>query len=322
MKRIIRSLRWTAPGFDVLLIPFTFLAAAWFRIAKYWGLKNMPATNSLLLRLGVLPVVDHYYEPLFDYRRLPKGNRNETELTGLDLNVVDQLALLSNFTFQEELQKIPQEGKAPEYYYHNGSFQSGDAELYYSLIRHLKPERIIEVGSGFSTLVALKGIEKNSMVSGQKASITCIEPYEMPMLNSLPIDLIRKRVEEVDLSIFAQLKENDMVFIDSSHIIRPGGDVQHVILTILPMLRKGVWIHFHDIFTPANYPMEWLRDEYRLWNEQYMLEAFLSMNKSFVIKCALNFLKNNHAASVASCFPILAKEPDRQPGSFWIYKSQ
>ena len=130
--------------------------------------------------------------------------------------------------------------------------------------------------------------------------------------------MIRKKVEDIELSYFSQLQNNDLLFIDSSHIIRPQGDVLFEYLELLPSLNTGVIVHLHDIFSPKNYPKQWLQDSVYFWNEQYLLEAFLSHNSSWKIIAALNFLCSNHYKKLKSVAPFLT--PDREPGSFYIQK--
>ena len=115
------------------------------------------------------------------------------------------------------------------------------------------------------------------------------------------------------------LEENDILFIDSTHVVRPGGDVLYEFLEILPTLRPGVLIHVHDIFTPRDYPDHWLIDKMLLWNEQYLLEAFLSFNDSFEVIAALYFLAHDHTEALCEAFPVFAKmHPRPEPGSFWM----
>ncbi len=210
--------------------------------------------------------------------------------------------------------------KKLEFYYHNNNFESGDAEFLYNIIRHFKPKTIIEIGSGFSTLMALKAVEKNKE-SKIDCKIFCIEPFEKKWLNKLNVSLERELVENIDLAYFDVLEKNDILFIDSSHIIRPQGDVLFIYLHILPRLKPGVIIHIHDIFTPKDYLDEWFLKEVRFWNEQYLLEAFLLYNNKFKIIGALNYLKHHHPEQLAAKCPIFAKEfAVREPGSFWMVK--
>jgi hypothetical protein len=130
--------------------------------------------------------------------------------------------------------------------------------------------------------------------------------------------LVRERVEDLDLALFDQLGSGDFLFIDSSHVIRPHGDVTREILQILPRLKEGVIVHVHDIFTPRDYPDFWTRQERRLWNEQYLLEAWLSGNREVDIICALNWLKHNHWDALTGACPMLRRNPNAEPGSFWM----
>jgi hypothetical protein len=319
-KRLLKSLGSLSLLFDVLLSPLTLAATIWFRIARYWGVKNLPVAKRIFLKFGLYPIVDHYYDPLFDFRKVVSSSVPLE--SSLRFDHTPQLNFINTLRFSEELNAIPLSlNSETAYFYRNGSFGSGDSELYYSIIREKKPARILEVGSGFSTRIAVQAVKKNKEeISNYTCAVTCIEPYEMPWLEKLDVKLIRKKVEELSMDEFEALEENDILFIDSSHIIRPGGDVFFLILRVLPRLKKGVWIHFHDIFTPAEYPIEWLRDEFRMWNEQYLLEAFLVNNRSFETVVALNFLAKNFRNELGNALPVLAKEPERDPGSFWIRK--
>lgn len=318
VKKSIRAVGMLAPVFDWLFLPFTLLAAVWFRVVRYWGMRKMPATKTVFLKLGVFPIVNHYYEPLFDYRQLGSRKRESK----LNYNDAAQLSFLSKLTFDTELNTVlaAQQGDW-KFHFNNGSFEDKDARAYYSLIRQNKPSRILEVGSGYSTLVALAGIAKNKLENpSYSCEMICIEPYEMPRLEKLPITLIRKKIEDIDPAVFASLQENDILFIDSSHIIRPGGDVNYLFLSVVPYLKKGVWVHVHDIFLPEDYPLSWLRDEFRMWNEQYLLEALLTGNNDLEIMLALNYLFVNHRDQLEAAFPGNPSGPDKKPGSFWIRK--
>ena len=117
------------------------------------------------------------------------------------------------------------------------------------------------------------------------------------------------------------MQSNDILFIDSSHVIRPQGDVLFQYLEILPILNSGVLVHIHDIFTPKDYLDEWVFDYHRLWNEQYLLEAFLTFNQHYRIIGALNYLRHHHFEALASKCPVFARQDNREPGSFWLMKT-
>ena len=167
--------------------------------------------------------------------------------------------------------------------------------------------------------MAINAILKNKEENpNYKCKHVCIEPYEMPWLEKTGVSVVRKKVEDVGVSFFSEVGDGDILFIDSSHIIRPAGDVLFVYLQVLPTLNKGVIVHVHDIFSPRNYLDVWLRDEIKFWNEQYLLEAFLSHNADWKIIGSLNYLHHNYYEMLKKVCPYLT--PDREPGSFYMQK--
>jgi predicted O-methyltransferase YrrM len=321
--RRTRSLLLIARVVDVLASPLTAVAGLWLKGLRFLGFQYIPVSKRLLLSIGVLPIRDHYYEPMFNSVHLRHDLSKDRHLPAVDLNVEEQLSLLGRFRFQEELRQFPlKAAKHLEYYYDNGSFEAGDSEYLYSLIRLVKPRRVIEIGSGYSTLMSRNAIRRNEAEnSGYSCDHVCIEPYEQPWLEELGIRIIRRRVEECEIDLFKSLDSGDILFIDSSHVIRPQGDVLFEYLELLPLLKSGVFVHIHDIFTPRDYPSGWVVDQMRLWNEQYLLEAFLSFNDRFRVIGALNFLKHHYPDAVAEQFPIIkAGMEQREPGSFWIVR--
>lgn len=307
---------------DILLLPFVYLAAYLFKTVRKKGVHRLPLIKQALLQVGVFPIRNHYYEPQFDFREPHQDFSLDRDLPGIDFNLDTQLNYLDKFIYTKELENILMEkGAELEFYLNNGSFESGDAEYWYQLIRSIKPKKIIEVGSGNSTLMAIMAINKNQAEDpAYQCEHTCIEPYEMPWLEKTNVAVLRKKVEEVELEFFSQLEENDILFIDSSHVIRPQGDVLFEYLQLLPSLKKGVIVHVHDIFIPKNYPREWLEDKLVLWNEQYLLEAFLSHNNCWEIIGALNYLSFHHFEKFKSISPFLSEK--RNPGSFYMQKIQ
>ncbi len=308
---------------DILLVPLTFLGGIWLGITRRYGIEKLPLTRSTLLRIGVFPIRDHYYEPQFKFGPGSFSDMRERTLPGLDLNVAEQLELLSRFRFQDELVRFPMEqAKEHGFYYQNSMFGAGDAEYLYSLVRLIKPRRVIEIGCGFSTLIILNAATENQIGEPSYECLhTCIEPYENPWLDQVGVKLVRQRLEDLPLTDFESLERDDILFIDSSHMIRPRGDVLYEFLEILPRLKQGVYVHIHDIFTPFDYPDQWVHEEVRFWNEQYLAEAFLTGNSGYSIIGALYFLSRHFPEKVAEKFPVLASEiQQKKPGSFWIVK--
>lgn len=274
----------------------------------------------MLLRAGCFPLRDHYYEPAFDNEPLRSLLAVERDLPGIEWNRDEQLRLLESFSYQDELADLPRRDVGGfEFYLENRAFESGDAEYWYNVIRLKKPRRIIEIGSGFSTRMAIRALEANKR---EDPCYTCehvlIEPYEHQWLEALDCRVIREKVENADLSMFKELHQNDILFIDSSHVIRPRGDVLAEYLAILPILDVGVIVHIHDIFSPRDYPAEVVVDKVKFWNEQYLLEAFLTLNHDWKIIGPLNFLRHHHFEELKAKCPFLTE--DREPGSFYIQR--
>lgn len=310
------------PIIDIFTAPLVFVSALVMKAVRKAGVEKMKLSLMALDYVGIFPVRNQYYEPMINPKSLRYSLRSERELPGIDLNISEQLELLDSFAFSDELKELSKKPKSEgTFYFDNPSFLSGDAEYLYNIIRHYKPNKIIEIGSGYSTLMATHAITKNKEEDNSyDCRHICIEPYEMSWLEGLDnVEVVRELVEVTDIKKFNELNENDILFIDSSHIIRPQGDVLFEFLQILPILSSGVVVHIHDIFTPQDYLDEWLIKQRKLWNEQYLLEAFLSCNTEYKVIGALNYLKHNYPEQLAEKCPILATQLDqREPGSFWI----
>lgn len=313
-----------SPLLEILLLPLTLVAAFWFRKIRVETISaRFKLTKKILMKIGVFPIRDHFYEPLFNFNKYVKQWDEPRALPNVHLNVSSQLDLISSFSFRDELASFPLERVyTDDFYYRNGSFEGGDAEFYYSFIRDKKPKRIIEIGSGNSTLIALEAIKKNTSENENNATeVLCIEPYPHPWLKrKAGIHILDEKVENVSLDVFSKLEEGDILFIDSSHMVRPEGDVLYELLHILPHLASGVYIHIHDVFTPYLYPKDWLSNAVYFWNEQFFLESILVHSKEFKIIGSLYYLLKNHKEEMDQHFPMM-KALGNQPGSFWIQKN-
>lgn len=294
---------------DIVLAPVVAAAALPMLATRYFPLPEIPLTRKVLNFLGYYPIRKHYYDPLFDGRDL-KNLDQPRRLPGIDLRLASQIELIRKFSAANEIeQALRDEG----FDFKNLNFRPGDADAWFQIIRHFQPARIVEIGSGHSTRVARAALRRNT----RQCRHICIEPYEMPWLEALGVEVIRERVEFVNRDVFEALEANDILFIDSSHMIRPQGDVLVEILEILPTLRPGVIVHIHDIFTPRDYPRSWL-EQPRFWNEQYLLEAFLTQNDSWDVLLACNMLKHEKADLLRTLFPLM--QDDSDPGSFYIVR--
>jgi predicted O-methyltransferase YrrM len=260
----------------------------------------------------------HPYDPLPDTRDLPARLwRQESALAGIDFNLPGQLELLENAfpAFRAEYDNFPTAptGKPGEFYLYNGMFDGTDALALYCMVRHFQPKLILEVGSGFSSCVSAQAALENG-----HTRLVCVEPNPGNVLRQgfegLSA-LISKPVQAVGLEEFEALEANDILFIDSSHVIKLGNDLHYLFLEVIPRLKPGVLVHFHDIFLPHEYPEVWVKKKRRFWNEQYLLQTFLAFNSAFEVLQANHYLGRNHRARMQITYP---RSPWWGGGSFWM----
>jgi len=282
-------------------------------------------TFSFWERLGLHLTYVHYYEPIPDTRSLGDAlwNRN-LELPGIDMNEAFQLEFLSQLAAVCHLpwQDLALSGssKPGEFFLGNGYFDSVDAEILYGIVRNFKPRRVFEIGSGFSALLIENAIrdnrDENSFYACEHLAIDPLPAgFLSPGANGLKV--LPKKVQDVSLSTFQKLQRNDVLFIDSSHVLAVGSDVRFEYLEILPRLNPGVLIHCHDIFFPAEYPKDWIFCHHRFWNEQYLLQAFLAFNSEFEVLWAGHYMHLTHPDLLAQSIPSY-KHGEMQPKSFWF----
>jgi len=209
---------------------------------------------------------------------------------------------------------------ASRYYFDNLSYTRGDAVVLYGMFRRLKPERVIEIGSGFSSAVML---DTDEAFLGGRTRFTFIEPYPERLLGLLKegdrarCEVIQQLVQNVSLARFEELKAGDILFVDSSHVVKIGSDVRHILSTILPVLRPGVVVHFHDVFWPFEYPREWVVAG-RAWNEAYFLHAFLQYNSVFEIEYFNSYMAAVHAEDLERRMPLCMRDPG---GGLWLRRA-
>ncbi|MBI2865448.1 MAG: class I SAM-dependent methyltransferase [Chloroflexi bacterium] len=274
---------------------------------------------------GVHLTPNNYEWPIPDTARLPDRLwRPRSEMPGVDLRVEAQLDLLNRVfaQYKTEYDRLPLEPTSDPRQYHvnNKLFESVDGEVLYCLIRHFRPRRIFEIGAGWSTLLAAQAALKNQQEFGEAAELISIEPFPNETLRAgFPglSRLIVAGLEDVDLSLFDSLSANDILFIDSSHVLRLGNDVYIEYLELLPRLHPGVLIHIHDVFLPSEYPRNWIVDKHRFNSEQYLLQCFLAFNAEFEVLWASNHMHATHPAELTAAFASY-NSTDRCPGSFWL----
>jgi hypothetical protein len=270
----------------------------------------------------------HFYSPLPDLSTVSSAlQSSSTSLQGINLNEEFQVRLCGNFArWYAEMPFPERKATGKRYHLDNPFFSFGDGIILYSFLREFQPGRVIEVGSGFSSAAML---DVNDAFMSRRVAFTFVEPFP-DRLNSLLSDEDRKTcrveikpVQQVDLSLFQQLQENDILFIDSSHVGKIGSDLLHLLFEVLPRLNKGVIVHFHDIFWPFDYPLAWLEGG-RAWNEAYFLRAFLQYNPAFELLYFNSFMALHHTAMIQAKMPAVLTKPSFPEtfgnSSLWLRK--
>jgi hypothetical protein len=268
----------------------------------------------------------HFYSPLPNLLDIKKNRealftRDRTACPGIDLHVHDQINLIKSLTkYYDQMPFLEDKQNGYRYYFNNSYYGHGSAIILYSLLRHYTPKRVIEVGSGFSSAAML---DINEHFLNNSILFSFIEPYPERLL-SLLTDNDKKRhqiytkpVQQVSNSIFSELENNDILFIDSSHVAKIGSDVVLLMTEILPILNKGVIIHIHDIYWPFEYPENWILSG-RAWNEAYIIKSFLQFNSSFRILLFNSFLSIHYKSLMEENLPLFI--PD-SGSSLWIIKT-
>ncbi len=262
------------------------------------GLK-LVKNASLYNQLWVPP--GHYYSTIPDEKTISQRLTSITDISmdtlpGINLNIRQQKALFNHLSkYFADMDFTPHFNNKNRYFYENDMYAYGDAAILYGMLRHFKPKRMIEVGSGYTTALMLDTKDAHL----PKLKLTCIEPYPDRLFNQLkPQDtksftLLKTGLEDVDLKLFDSLAENDILFIDSSHVSKLTSDVNYYMFNILPRLKPGVLIHIHDIRWPFEYPIEVIQEK-RYWNESYVLRAFLQFNSQFNIVIWPSYLQARH----------------------------
>jgi hypothetical protein len=269
----------------------------------------------------------HYYSPLPDMDEVNRragqiwSDPVPSEIPGINLRRTEQERLLKEFeAFWPDLPFERAQNPRSRYFRPNGAFLFQDAFTLYAMLRKLQPRRVIEVGCGASSAVMLDTCEAKSL----KTKLTFIEPYPARLLElTRPEDrsryeLRQQFIQDVPLEIFAELQRGDILFIDTSHVSKIGSDVNHIFFKILPLLRAGVYIHFHDIWYPFEYPLDWLKKG-MFWNEAYLLRSLLMFNPYFEVRLFNNYVNRCLTEYVRKTFPLFL---DEAGASIWLEKGE
>jgi hypothetical protein len=297
--------------------------------------KKLPYLNQVFLerdqlrtqskKLGFPP--GHFHSPIPCVEEIRRKEAQifdyaQRAIPAVDLNEEQQLALFHRFKrYYKEQPFEPYKKEGIRYFFENGYYPYADAIILYCMLRETRPQRIIEVGSGYSSCLML---DTNQLFLDNAISCTFIEPFPNRLLSLLTEDdkrrnrIIQANVQELDPNFIADLAEGDILFIDSSHVVKTGSDVNYIFFEVLPRLKKGVYVHFHDVMYPFEYPKEFVYDG-RAWNEAYMLRAFLQYNDAFRIQFFYHFFERFHRDELAENTPLCLKSGG---ASIWLKKVQ
>jgi predicted O-methyltransferase YrrM len=290
-----------------------------------WRLRQLlrPAFRRVAEALGFDVVERNPYSPVPDVppEDSPEWSRRAS-LVGLDFDEEAQFAWLEDELapfLGEFAAALPDAKRELGFEPRNGYFQGVDAALLYSAVRWLKPKRLIEVGCGHSTMLAAAAARRNA-AEGAPCQLTAIDPEPRTALVAAHARLERRPATEMPLARFLELEPGDLLFIDSSHTVKRGSDVNYLVLEVLPRLAAGIVVHFHDIFLPLDYPRAWFARGTFL-AEQYLVHAFLLGNRDWEIRCAARALAERNPDRLRPWLAV--HEPGSAgPSSLWLRRKK
>lgn len=267
----------------------------------------------------------HYYSPIPDEtdvnRHSARYSRQVTEdRIDVDFHASEQYSLIQSFSrYYNEILWGDKKQENLRYHFGQEWFCYADAIFLYAYLRHMQPKRIVEIGSGYSSAVVLDTIQH---FFSERPDLTLVDPFPQRLLELIrPEDLRHLRliediVQNVPVTLFAELRAGDLLFIDSSHVVKAGSDLYFLLFDVLPTLQPGVVVHFHDVFYPFDYKPEWLTTG-RYWNEAYFLRAFLSNNSAWRIKLMSSYVSWKYQTYLMSAMPLCLQNPG---GSIYLEK--
>jgi hypothetical protein len=262
------------------------------------------AARERLRRRGYDVVARTHESPLPDIGAIPDDTWSPSELVGVDLRLGDAWVLL-----EDELAQFVAEFPA-DFELRNGTYESVDAETLYAMLRWARPRRVLELGSGASShLIQAAGVGEHRIFDPYPWAATQLGPVEGVTVRPL-------RAEDIPLAEFTDLGAGDVLFVDTTHTVRTGGDVTRIVLEIIPRLARGVIVHVHDIFLPYDYPRVWIVDLRRAYAEQYLLHAFLAFNDAFEVLLPVHALATADPDRLRRVVPSFG--PGVAPGAFWM----
>jgi predicted O-methyltransferase YrrM len=278
--------------------------------AAYRGLRRGAA------RIGLDVVARTFYSPVPNLDRLAPGTFDRvSELPGIAWDLDAQLAFVRSEVAPAMTGFADTPGYDPD-----SSYNAADGAVLYGMLRGLRPSRVVELGSGQSTLLMARAAEQNA-ADGDPLVLESFDPYPgvaQPPLSGLAA-LERVPAQEVPLSVFEALAPGDVLFVDTTHTVKLGSDVNHIVLEVLPRLRAGVIVHLHDIFLPFEYPRVWPERYGLYWSEQYLVQAFLAFSSGYEVLAAVHALQRQRTAAIRELLPEAVGE--RVGAAFWVRRT-
>jgi hypothetical protein len=289
------------------------------------AIRAYRALRAIASKAGFDIVLKTFYSPVPHLDELLPGTFDRvSELSGLAWELDGQLTFIRE-RLAEPAAEFRPPARAPEgslsYASENKSYSLLDATVAYGMVRWLRPNRVVELGSGHSTLVTAQAGRRNR-AEGSPLHLEVYDPYPSGAIDELPglSALHRVPAQHVPLSVFEGLDDGDVLFVDTTHVVKIGSEVNFIVLEVLPRLREGVVVHIHDVFLPFEYPRRWMEDFALYWNEQYLLQAFLAHNENYEILVSVHALRRLRREALATALPPTTVEHDG--GSMWIRRAR
>lgn len=309
--------------FSYCTLPLSVLSAMWFKLLRS-GYKDLPPVHKRFTnKIGVYPVINHYYDPFYDVHKIRREAYEEFKMFDfIDYALSSQLSRFGYFKnkyFEQFISDFLEiEKQVKDLGLSTGNFSQLDAFLYYCQVIESKPEKVIEIGSGISTLVCVKAIKRvQAQVPSYLPELYCVEPFEMPWLENLrEVQVLRSKLEDCFDEVVKLFQENIFLFIDSSHIIKPQSDLIYIFSKLLPSLKRNTLVHFHDIYLPYDYPFDLISNSTIFSNEQYMLGAFLTHNEIYELIFS-NYYITKEFEDIRQSFQF-----EYVPKSLWLRKTK
>lgn len=272
-------------------------------------------------RVGYTVYPQVFYNPFPEPKQVDlEALKQKRDLPGVKFNLEETNRLMREFIkLGDETRAFIKNRPTDKIKWWDRTYPPCDSATLYAMLRHLKPKNYIEVGCGWSSRCSAAALERNK-AEGHQCKAAFIEPYPPPYLTelNLPGEFLKQKIEQTPLDFFLRLEAGDVLFIDTSHVIKTQNDVEYEFIHVLPALKPGVIVHIHDIFTPYDYPADWLvgTDTERGGNnEQYALECLLSGGGDWEVILPVHQLWREQRATFSQLI-----DSERRPAAFWIRK--